>query len=187
MPNEQNPAGRAALHRSNLEMNRLTKEALSGALLLLMREKDYASISITELAARAGVSRNGFYRNYTSKDDIVKDTIFSFNQKLYESIGKAFAVENPRQWYHHFFLVVRKYADTLKPLMAAGFRGTYLQITDEYILSTYPPRNTEERYLMLAWNGAIQNITFDWIDNGMVTPEEQMSELCSRLLPQMAG
>jgi hypothetical protein len=65
--------------------------------------------------------------------------------------------------------------------MAAGFRGTYLQITDEYLLSTYAPTTPEARCYLLAWTGALQNITFDWIERGMQQPIEQLSALCSHL------
>ena len=48
----------------NKELNYAIKEALQDALILLMKEKQYRSISITELCRKAGVSRMAFYNNY---------------------------------------------------------------------------------------------------------------------------
>ena len=48
----------------NKELNYAIKEALQDALILLMKEKQYRSISITELCKKAGVSRMAFYNNY---------------------------------------------------------------------------------------------------------------------------
>ena len=48
----------------NKELNFAIKEALQDALILLMKEKQYRSISITELCKKAGVSRMAFYNNY---------------------------------------------------------------------------------------------------------------------------
>ena len=45
----------------NKELNYAIKEALQDALILLMKEKQYRSISITELCKKAGVSRMAFY------------------------------------------------------------------------------------------------------------------------------
>ena len=45
-----------------------TKSCIMEALLQLMHTKDYNDISITDITARAGVSRMAYYRNYRSKD-----------------------------------------------------------------------------------------------------------------------
>ncbi len=59
---------------------KIKREALVGAyitdaLLLLMRKKDYKDISITEICEKAGVTRMSFYRNFESKEDILKKWI----------------------------------------------------------------------------------------------------------------
>lgn len=41
------------------------------ALMLLMQEKKYEDIPISEITAKAGVSRMTYYRTYKSKDDIL--------------------------------------------------------------------------------------------------------------------
>ena len=53
------------LSQYNKEHRRLTREALETALLALLESKELASISISELVKRAGVSRNAYYRNYS--------------------------------------------------------------------------------------------------------------------------
>jgi AcrR family transcriptional regulator len=47
------------------EINLLTKECILTALLRLMEEKPYSSISITDITTLAGVSRMAYYRNYS--------------------------------------------------------------------------------------------------------------------------
>ena len=59
------------LIQSNQESNHLTRESLETALLYLLQKKDLRKISITELVQTAGVSRNAFYRNYKSKEEIL--------------------------------------------------------------------------------------------------------------------
>ena len=62
---------RNALRLSNEESNRLTRECIEAALIILMKENDYQSISITDIIRKAGVSRSAYYRNYSSKEDIL--------------------------------------------------------------------------------------------------------------------
>lgn len=60
------------LYRSNKESNQLTRESIEVALLFLLEKKDMTQISISELVRKAGVSRNAFYRNYKSKEEILE-------------------------------------------------------------------------------------------------------------------
>ena len=48
----------------NKEINYSIKEAIQEALVELMKNNDYTSITITALCKKAGVSRMAFYNNY---------------------------------------------------------------------------------------------------------------------------
>lgn len=54
------------------ETNIFIKECITTALLQMMKEKPFKNISITDLVKRAGVGRASFYRNFESKEDIIK-------------------------------------------------------------------------------------------------------------------
>ena len=62
--------------------NNMVKESLTDALFYLMSKKDFNNIAITELSKKAGVSRLSFYRNFDSKEDIIKKWITSITVKL---------------------------------------------------------------------------------------------------------
>ncbi len=53
-----------------------------------MNKKNYENITITDIAERAGVTRINFYRNFNTKDDIVKQYVqnifneYKWNDKL---------------------------------------------------------------------------------------------------------
>lgn len=67
----------------------LAKECIYTALLQLMEIKSYESITITDIVKRAGVSRMAYYRNYSSKDDILvnklDEMLYCFQNKLLEN------------------------------------------------------------------------------------------------------
>ena len=51
--------------------NIVVKESITQALLILMENKDFEKITITDIVNKAGVVRMSFYRNYTSKEDVI--------------------------------------------------------------------------------------------------------------------
>lgn len=51
--------------------NDTIKECIYTAMLLLMEQKSYDKITVTDITKKAGVSRMSFYRNFDSKDDVL--------------------------------------------------------------------------------------------------------------------
>lgn len=65
--------------------NEFLKECIADALIKLLQEKPMENISISEITDLAGVGRSTYYRNFTSKEDIL-----SFKLHL---LGKRWAQE----------------------------------------------------------------------------------------------
>lgn len=57
---------------NNQEKNGYVRKQILCALLDMMNEKDFNSISISALTERAGVGRASFYRNFTGKEDVLR-------------------------------------------------------------------------------------------------------------------
>lgn len=56
----------------NAEKNACVKEQMTAALLELLETKELKDISVSEITAKAKVSRISFYRNYQDKEDILR-------------------------------------------------------------------------------------------------------------------
>ena len=56
----------------NAEKNRFVKKKITDALLTLLETEELKGISVSRIAADAGVSRISFYRNYKDKEDILR-------------------------------------------------------------------------------------------------------------------
>ncbi len=52
-------------------MKKITQESVFQALMLLLKEKPFDRLTITEITQKAGVSRPAFYRSYQTKEDIL--------------------------------------------------------------------------------------------------------------------
>lgn len=66
------------LKHNNLESKRVTREAIQGALYMLMERKPYDEITMTDIVRRSGISRSALYRNYRTKEDIILDIVNEF-------------------------------------------------------------------------------------------------------------
>jgi AcrR family transcriptional regulator len=62
----------------------LTKESITESLFLLLKEKDFAAITITDITKKAGVSRMAFYRNFNDKNQVIE----SYFNQIYEEFFK---------------------------------------------------------------------------------------------------
>ena len=60
---------------SNESRNAYVIEHITESMLKLLNEKPIQDISISEIVDDAGVGRTSFYRNYETKEDVVKKYI----------------------------------------------------------------------------------------------------------------
>ena len=54
------------------EANLHVKNSITDALIALMNEKSFETISVSEITNRARVSRVSYYRNFNSKEDMIQ-------------------------------------------------------------------------------------------------------------------
>jgi AcrR family transcriptional regulator len=67
---------------------RKSKRALRDALLVLMEEKEFKNITITDLVNRADVNRGTFYKYYDYKEDLIKEV----QDKIIEDLRNAYKI-----------------------------------------------------------------------------------------------
>ena len=62
------------------------KKDMYKALLYLMRDKPFSSISVSDITSEAGVSRMAFYRNYSKIEDILTEHLDEVVEKYKDRI-----------------------------------------------------------------------------------------------------
>ncbi len=73
----------ASLERGQRQTER-SKQALTTALLELLRQQSYQSITIQDIAGRANIGRSTFYRHFQSKADVLVE--------MHKEFFKSFAL-----------------------------------------------------------------------------------------------
>ncbi|BBA93012.1 MULTISPECIES: TetR/AcrR family transcriptional regulator [Streptococcus] len=107
------------LYQSNKEANQLTKESIETALLFLLEKKDLRQISVSELVRKAGVSRNAFYRNYKSKEEILEayyERTSASLKKKWQNLQAKVQKDGVQQSFVDFLHHSKEKADSSKAL-----------------------------------------------------------------------
>lgn len=173
---------RDVLRMSNEESNRLTKECLQTALVYLMSEKPFEKITITELVRRSGVSRSGFYRNYSSKEDIIIELSNNIIQILTDSLNTIQDKDSLYQWFFQAFQKVQENDRIFQLLLQSNLtKESFLghDFSLERVFSTSSP---EHHYKLKAVEGAFVNILVTWFHSGQKESCAYMASLCSQIL-----
>ncbi|HFI0346119.1 TPA: TetR/AcrR family transcriptional regulator [Streptococcus suis] len=113
------PTSLKNLYQSNKETNQLTKESIETALLFLLEKKDMKQISVSELVRKAGVSRNAFYRNYKSKEEILEvyyERTSSNIKKKWQDLQDRVQIDGVKQSFAEFVQEQKRKAEKNKAL-----------------------------------------------------------------------
>lgn len=164
------------------DRNHLARERIVAALTELMSEKDYAGITITEITQKAKVSRMTYYRNYSSKEDILRKFMDDVGERIHAKIVEEDLHKDVYQYYLTLFETLGQYAGLVNAALAAGLDGlirdcisrnmdlTFLSATE------YPGA---QRYILRYHAGAFFHVFIEWTRSGMVESCEYMAHLCA--------
>src|SRR6266487_1287601 len=112
----QSPQG--ARPADNLRVRR-TKLLLREALIELIEERGFESLTIGELTERAMVSRAAFYRNYQDKYDLVEQIFEEAMSALLNAVGELGREHPPKIWVT-FFEHIAQYERLYRALLGSS-------------------------------------------------------------------
>lgn len=159
----------------------LVGEYITEALLLLMREKEYKDISITEICAKAGVTRMSFYRNFEGKEDILKKWIVSVTDTFLTVSGISYKNDSNTEYFIKLFTHLKQH----KAICTAMYKAELIYLVkeqfDRVFLSIHQDEYDPYKSYFLA--GGIYNVFLLWLINGCKeTPEELADRMTDMLV-----
>ena len=168
---------------SKSESNKLAKECMVTALIELMKVRDYHSITITDLTKKAGVSRMAYYRNYSSKEDIINKFIDEVGASIHEKLAAMPKSADIFDYYYELFTQLGTYNDLAITAYRAGLGELVLSQINKNMALTFACDGSTfaDRYRHLYLAGAFYNIFITWLKNGQKEPVADMARLCSTL------
>lgn len=165
-----------------LEENLRVKNAIANAFLSLLERRTAEEISISAITAQAHVSRMAFYRNFTTKLDIIR---FYYEDVIFREMERILAKEHGEEldfWSIEygiaFFTVMKNHRDTILMLDKMNYSGLLLQAFNEtnINLAGDMPANSIERYHIYYAAGASFNGMLEWLRGGCRESVEDIVE-----------
>lgn len=140
------------------------KDYITQALFMLIHSKNYDDITITDIAKKAGVTRISFYRNFESKEDILKQEM----KKRYREMPK---VEHSTDSISSIFDFFNQNKDLIAVLFKSKKEALLIELMEDVDLKQLPIDVAYSiatvNYLMLGWANA-------WYKRGMVDSTEEI-------------
>ncbi len=169
--------------RTRNESNKLAKECIVTALIELMKVRDFHDITITDLTRKAGVSRMAYYRNYTSKEDILNKFIDDVGTSIHEKLPR---IASQDDLFHYYFALLDQlgsYNDLAITAYRAGLGELILSQISKQMALTFPTHGgaSLERYRHLYLAGAFYNIFIEWVKSGQHESPADVAKLCCTL------
>ena len=183
----------AALKKREDARVRRTRDALGDALVALMQEKPFDTITVQDVLDRANVSRSTFYSHYSDKDDL----LMSDAEEFFESVAMLLSVRGDtservfpvREFFGHI-IEAKTFVDAL---VSAGKMNDNMELARglfargiERRLAELPKgqgiAENERPAIAFAHAGALLALLQWWVDRGMKQTPAEMDQLFHRLV-----
>ena len=166
-------------NQNSIERSRFTKDCIVQSLLNLMDEQPFASISIQSIVDSAGVSRMAYYRNFSSKEDILRYHISTVGQQFISHWEKA----KPKDFQEYLLLLFEHLLDQKElgiKLQKAGMLYLSREAFDKTILSY--AKDTKSFYNLSFFAGGLFNLYEHWLVKGCKETPKQLSGFFAKQL-----
>ena len=165
-----------------------SKRLITESLIELMGEVPFVKISIRDIVDKAGLTRQTFYHNFDSKEDVLihkLDELFDgFFQYLVDN--KVADCEKVIKFYFRYW---QNNADFLKLLINNNLiyilelrYPEYFKVVQLVYLRDKNISPIEAEYIYSFVSGAVINLLVTWIKSGQVMTPKEMSEFVMVIL-----
>ncbi|WP_250675523.1 TetR/AcrR family transcriptional regulator (plasmid) [Paraclostridium ghonii] len=161
-----------------------SKMWITNSLLELMGKKDFTKISIKEIIDNADLTRQTFYRNFNSKEDVLYEYVSKLYKECFDKIDqlpnknlKTILITYFEYWYKYKELLILarksnfnyKFMDFYYPFMNEYFEKFIIKLPDNFDMKT----DYIKHFLL---GGLIQVKTY-WAERNFLETPEELAEL----------
>lgn len=172
---------------------RRTRDQLGDALIELMQEKPFDSITIKDVLARADVGRSTFYAHYRDKDDLFLSDADQFLEALATALSRSKSTSERVVPVREFFAHVAEGQRLYQALVASGKIHDFLELAQGHFARGIEQRLAElprsrgiapaaRPALAHALTGSLLSLLTWWLDHGMRASPEEMDETFHQLV-----
>lgn len=157
-------------------------EHITSALLKLMNQKDFGSISVSEICEKASVGRASFYRNFEGKEDVIAKHLKNL---LYDWWAKEIAKPDfnfVESVFEHYY----KHRDLCIMLYKQGLAHISLQSIKE-ACGPKPEQPNIVAYTTAYFSYGLYGWIEEWFKRGMQETPKEMDELWKKAQSETAA
>lgn len=170
------------MNKTNSKIAEQSKKKLMNALLAVMKQYDYKSITVTQITQEADLSRKTFYRLFTDKEAVL--------MLFFEGLFENWITQLKQKEIHHYWDVVQLYFDyweTQKELLTLLKKDGLLYLLFEYSYhrseevfkyvrsSEIADQFSEQLTFLLAYAvGGMHSMMIKWVENDMAIPSNEL-------------
>lgn len=168
-----------------------SKTALKEALLILMENKDFNKITITDIVNISNLNRGTFYKHYQTKEELLGDLIEEVLEDLIRSyrepylqkdiLGISDLSSSSIKIYEHVFLYAKFYKIIIHSNVLPGFQNKICQVLKNLVLQDLTSKsgllkniNPEIFSSYIAY--AIFGLIVEWVNGNFSYTPAYMSE-----------
>ena len=172
---------------------RRTRDALGDALVALMQEKPFDTITVQDVLDRANVSRSTFYTHYSDKDDLLMSDAEEFFEAMSTALSQAGDKSERVFPVQEFFAHLADVQPFFKALVKSGrfqenmelARGHFARGIERRLAElprgrSIPPN--ELPAIAFTHAGALLSLLTWWLDRGMRESPAEMDQLFHRMV-----
>ena len=149
---------------------------ITDALLILMKQKNYKDITVTEICEKAGVTRMSFYRSFKTKDDILRKWFETVSRRYL--VGKDFDFNNvSREFLIDLFTYLEQYREAYLAMYDSGLFYDFVKEQLEKDIANHQ-KETSDIYRSYFLTGGIYSVFILWLKSGQ---KESPSEIADKL------
>lgn len=160
----------------------MLKDCITQSLLLLLQEKTLDEISVKEIVEKAGVNRSTYYRNFRTKQDVIRHF---FALRLDEYLSTVVEQVPAELYFTGMFASFLRHKDELILLDRLSLTYLLLEEMDERISGEENRTADAVQALYCHYHiGGVFNSFRLWLREDMNTAPEVLARQCMMILPK---
>lgn len=159
------------MRRKNVT-NEIIRESITEALLILMKQKPFAQINITEIVQKAGVGRVTFYRNYSGKEDVLVSALNEAAAQWWDTFQA--------DGHHDYVEALFAHCMTVRNIALLLYEHGLMHLLFQNVSDMLGPKEGDSELLAYQKSclaGCVFGVLNEWVRNGMTDSPEKMSRL----------
>lgn len=158
----------------------VVQEWMATALLDLMKEQSYDSITITQITQKAGVSRMTYYRNYVEKEDIL-EFYGNYLSELFAQKIRDTDSFSAKDYWNLLFEFIFENREYIEALITSGKGDIILNAMNKNIENI---TDGNKKYAARFGVGASYNIILGWTKDNFKESPSELANIMFRLTNQ---